>query len=95
MGLRVAFFVNPLAGLGAGTNQKGSDHLKLDDCKNSTSIPASSEDPYLFETRCGNLESHKISEEILREIISQGDSIGAGIRTVIRNMPVGLGLFLR
>lgn len=40
MGLRVAFFVNPLAGLGAGTNQKGSDHLKLDDCKNSTSIPA-------------------------------------------------------
>ena len=40
MNLKIAFFVNPLAGLGASTNQKGSDHLNLADCSDSVSIPA-------------------------------------------------------
>ena len=90
----------PLVALGSIALELLRNHFRMDvvswiDNMGGTEfdgdVPASSEDPYLFETRCGNLESHKISEEILREIISQGDSIGAGIRTVIRNMPAGLG----
>ena len=54
-------------------------------------IPEGPDDPYIFETRCGNQESSKISGEILHEVISRGDSIGAGIRTVVKNMPEGLG----
>lgn len=54
-------------------------------------IPEGPDYPYLFETRCGNQESSKISGEILHKVISRGDSIGAGIRTVVKNMPEGLG----
>lgn len=39
MVMRVAFMVNPLAGLGTQTNEKGSDHLTLEDCRSSVSIP--------------------------------------------------------
>ena len=37
--MKVAFMVNPLAGLGTKTNEKGSDHLILEDCSSSVSIP--------------------------------------------------------
>lgn len=39
MTIRVAFMLNPLAGLGTRTNEKGSDHLRLADCRSSVSIP--------------------------------------------------------
>jgi predicted polyphosphate/ATP-dependent NAD kinase len=39
MSMKVAFLVNPLAGLGTLTNEKGSDHLRLEGCSNSVSIP--------------------------------------------------------
>jgi|YelNatPaOPRAMG01_1025707.scaffolds.fasta_scaffold11348_3 predicted polyphosphate/ATP-dependent NAD kinase len=39
MVMKIAFMVNPLAGLGTLTNEKGSDHLVLEDCMNSVSMP--------------------------------------------------------
>ena len=54
-------------------------------------VPEDSEDPYRFETRCRDLESDKLSRELLKEVISRGDSVGAGIRTVVTNVPEGLG----
>lgn len=54
-------------------------------------IPGSPDDPYKFETRCGDSGSDKLSKDILKDVISRGDSIGAGIRTVVRNLPEGVG----
>lgn len=54
-------------------------------------IPEDSEQPYKFETRSGTHEADRLSKDILKEVISRGDSVGAGIRTVVRNMPEGLG----
>ncbi|WP_393971760.1 chorismate synthase [Oxyplasma meridianum] len=54
-------------------------------------IPEGSEEPYKFETRCENPESERLSKDILKEVLSRGDSVGAGIRTVVRDVPKGLG----
>ncbi len=57
MAMRVAFMVNPLAGLGTITNEKGSDHLALEDCRSSVSIPVAE----VFITKVKDLDIHFIT----------------------------------